>query len=243
MWVDIVMPAYNPGKEFVDAIRSCLGQSYEKYSIIVVDDHSSVDVKKLLWDFPLVKYIRNDKNLGPAGARNVGIKESEADYISFLDADDIMHKDKLKVSVEALSRKEGVGMVCGNYKVMVDRKKLLAPFYKNPIKVNHALLMRQNFIASGSVTVRRSVFDDVGLFDETLWIAEDYDMWMRISEKYDIEYLHKILYYYSVVPEGNSLTQQSGLQADHILNIKKIKQASRERVAGLGVEGRHDKQL
>jgi GT2 family glycosyltransferase len=241
MWVDIVMPAYNPGKEFIDAIRSCLGQSYKKYSIIVVDDHSSVDVQKLLWDFPSVRYIRNDKNLGPGGARNVGIKESKADYISFLDADDIMHKDKLKASVGVLSKKKDIGMVCGNYTVMVDRRKLLAPFYKKPIKVNHARLMRQNFIASGSVTVRRSVFDDVGFFDETLWIAEDYDMWIRISEKYSIEYLHKILYYYSVIPDGNSLTQRSDIQADHIFNIDKIRQASRERIAGLTVEGKHDK--
>jgi len=242
MWVDIVMPAYNPGKEFVDAIRSCLNQSYKKYSIIVVDDHSSVDVKKLLWDFPSVKYIRNDKNLGPAGARNVGIKESKAEYISFLDADDIMHKDKLKVSMDMFSKDKDIGMVCGNYKVMMNRRKLSEPFYKKPIKISHALLMRQNFIASGSVTVKRSVFDDVGLFDETLWIAEDYDMWVRISEKHNIEYLHKILYYYSVIPEGNSLTQRSDIQTDHILNIRKIKQASRERVASLA-GGNRDKQL
>jgi glycosyltransferase involved in cell wall biosynthesis len=231
MWVDIVIPAYNPGKELVDAVRSCLGQSYKKYSVIVVDDHSDIDVKKLLWDFPSIKYIRNDKNLGPGGARNVGIKASEADCISFLDADDIMHEDKLKLSTSVLSKREDIGMVCGNYKVMVDREKLLRAFYKKPIRVDHALLMRQNFVASGSVTVRRSVFDDVGFFDETLWIAEDYDMWVRISERYNIEYLHKILYYYSVIPNGNSLTQRDDIQLRHNDNIRKIKQASMERLA------------
>jgi len=239
MWVDIIIPSYNSGKELVDAVRSCFCQSYKKYSVIVVDDHSSIDVQKLLWDFPSVKYIRNKKNLGPGGARNVGIKQSKAEYISFLDADDIMHKDKLRVSVDALSRKEKLGMVCGNYKIMVDRKKLLNPFYKKPIRVDYASLMKQNFVASGSVTVRRSVFDDVGLFDETLWIAEDYDMWIRIAEKHDIEYLHKILYYYSVVPEGNSLTQRSDIQANHDLNIRKIKQASRDRIEGLPAGARH----
>jgi len=230
MWVDIVIPAYNPGKELVDAVRSCFAQSYKKYSVIVVDDCSSVDVKKLLWDFPSVKYIRNEKNLGPGGARNVGIKISDAECISFLDADDIMHTDKLKLSTKTLLRKKDVGMVCGNYRIMIDRQKLLDPFYKSSIKIDHALLMRQNFVASGSVTVRRSVFDDVGLFDETLWIAEDYDMWVRIAEKYNIEYLHKILYYYSVVPSGNSLTQRSDIQANHNDNIRKIRQASRDRM-------------
>lgn len=232
MWVDIVIPAYNPGKELVDAVRSCFCQSYKKYSVIVVDDHSSIDVKKLLWDFPSVKYIRNEKNLGPGAARNVGINASNADCISFLDADDIMHKDKLKLSIGALLKKDDIGMVCGNYKIMVDREKLLDMFYKKPIRVDHALLMRQNFVASGSVTVRRSVFDDVGLFDETLWIAEDYDMWIRISEKYNIEYLHKILYYYSVVPSGNSLTQRDDIQLHHDDNIRRIKKASIERTGG-----------
>jgi GT2 family glycosyltransferase len=234
MWADIVIPAYNPGKELVDAVRSCMNQSYKKFSVTVVDDHSSIDVQKLLWDFPSVKYIRNDRNLGPGGARNVGIKESESDCISFLDADDIMHEDKLKLSISALSGKEDVGMVCGNYKIMVDRKALQGPFYKLPIKINHRLLMRQNFVASGSVTVMRSVFDEVGFFDETFWIAEDYDMWVRISEKYNIEYLHKILYYYSVVPDGKSLTQRSDIQASHDHNIAKIKQASRERLVRRG---------
>jgi len=241
MWVDIIIPAYNPGKELIDAVRSCFCQSYKKYSVTVIDDHSSIDVKKLLWDFPSVKYIRNDKNLGPGGARNVGIRESEADYISFLDADDIMHKDKLKLSVNVLSKKEDIGMVCGNYRIMINRERLKNSFYKKPIKVNHALLMRQNFVASGSVTVKRSVFDEVGLFDETLWIAEDYDMWIRISEKYNIEYLHKILYYYSVVPSGNSLTQRDDVQLSHDHNIKKIKQASKERMAELNAEKKHDK--
>lgn len=234
MLVDIVIPAYNSGKELVEAVKSCLNQSYKNCSIVVIDDNSAVNIKKLLWDFPGVVYIKNENNLGPGGARNVGIRQSSADFISFLDADDIMHKDKVAKSVEVLSNRNDIGMVCGNYQVIVDRKKLLPPFYKSPIKITHKALLRQNFVASGSVTVRREIFDRVGLFDESLWIAEDYDMWLRVSEQYKIEYLHDILYYYSVVPNGNSLTQRSDIQANHDLNIKNIKRASRERVLSLG---------
>ena len=230
MSVDIIIPAYNPGKELVQAILSCHNQSYEDYLITVIDDNSSIDVKKLLWDFPNIRYLRNEKNLGPAGARNVGIKSSDAEFISFLDADDIMHKDKLKHSMKAMRKDDSLGMTCGNYQVVLNRKKLLEPFYKKPVKINHKSLMRQNFVASGSVTVRKSVFDKVGLFDESLWIAEDYDMWLRISEAYRIEYLHKVLYYYSVVPGGNSLTQRHDVQRDHDKNIERIKSASKDRV-------------
>ena len=232
MFVDIIIPAYNPGKDLIDAVRSCQNQSYENYIITVIDDNSDFDVKKLLWDFPDVRYIRNEKNLGPGGARNVGIRTSKADVISFLDADDIMHKDKLKSSVNCLIKNPDVGMVCGNYQVMVNRKTLRPPFYRKPIRVDHQKLMKINFVASGSTTVRNSVFDEVGLFDEDLWIAEDYDMWLRISEKYKIKYIHDVLYYYSVVPGGTSLTQRADIQDKHSENIAKIRERSAERLRG-----------
>ena len=106
----------------------------------------------------------------------------------------------------------------------------MKPFYKKNIKIDHGTLMRQNFVASGSTSFRRSVVEDVGLFSEKYWISEDYDMWVRISEKYKIEYIHQILYYYSVIPKGDSLTQREDIQEKHIDNIKEIREASRRRL-------------
>tara|TARA_Y100000287_G_scaffold186136_1_gene192131 strand:+ start:6777 stop:7484 length:708 start_codon:yes stop_codon:yes gene_type:complete len=235
MHVDIIIPAYNPGKDLVEAVSSCYNQSYRNFSVIVIDDNSENNVARLLREFPEVKYIRNDKNLGPAGARNVGMKASSGELISFLDSDDLMHRDKLKLSCEAFAKHADVGMVCGNYRIISNRKKLLRPFYSRPIKISHAALMKQNFVASGSVTVKRDVIKDVGGFDEKLWIAEDYDLWIRISERYNIKYLHDILYYYSVVDGGGSLTQRSDIQKDHDKNIKAIRDRSLSRM--LGSEG------
>ena len=91
--------------------------------------------------------------------------------------------------------------------------------------------MRQNFVASGSTTFKRQVLEDVGLFNEKYFISEDYDMWVRIAEKYPIEYIHEILYYYSVIPKGDSLTQREDVQKDHINNINEIKKASLKRMS------------
>ena len=150
-----------------------------------------------------------------------------------MDSDDLMHRDKLKLSCEAFAKHADVGMVCGNYRIISNRKKMLRPFYSRPIKISHATLMRQNFVASGSVTVKRDVIKDVGGFDEKLWIAEDYDLWVRISERYKIKYLHNILYYYSVVDGGDSLTQRSDIQKDHDKNIKIIRERSLDRMSRL----------
>ena len=231
MLVDIIIPAHNPGRFLVQAVRSCFSQEYKKYTVTVVDDNSTEDVKKLLRKYPTVKYIRNDKNIGPGASRNVGIKATSGDLISLLDADDIMHPKKLRFSVDALRKKPDAGMVCGNYQILLNRVRLKKPFYKRPIRVNHSSLMRQNFVASGSTTIKRAVLNEIGLFNEDYRIAEDYDMWLRISEKYPIEYIHKILYYYSVVPRGDSLTQRRDLQESHVENIEEIKRASMKRMA------------
>ena len=229
MLVDIIIPAYNPGSYLRDAIKSCLDQTYKNYRITVIDDCSTENIKSLISDFENINYLRNDDNLGPGGSRNVGIKNTSGDLISMLDADDIMRPNKLELSVKEFEKSKDIGMTCGNYRILVNRKRLMSPFYKMPIKIGHRELMRQNYVASGSVTMKRSVVEDIGLFNEEYWIAEDYDMWLRISEKYPISYIHDILYYYYVLPGGESLTQRSDVQKNHMDNIMKIRSASRER--------------
>jgi glycosyltransferase involved in cell wall biosynthesis len=227
--VDIIIPTYNPGVKIVEAIKSCLNQSYPNYKITIVDDCSKEDLSYLLKQYPNISLLRTPKNVGPAGARNYGIERTNEKYISFLDDDDIMHQDKLHHSVTELEKDKSIGMVCGNYQIIVNGK-VRSPFYNRGIQINWDSLMKQNFVASGSVTVRRDVINDIGNFNEKYWIAEDYDLWLRISEKYPIKYIHKVLYYYHIVPNGNSLTQRSEIQKNHIDNLNKIKNESIKRV-------------
>jgi glycosyltransferase involved in cell wall biosynthesis len=235
--VDIIIPAYNPGAEIIDAVISCYKQSYDNFTVTVIDDNSDEPVERLLSDFQGINYIRNDKNLGPGGARNVGIRATSGEYISLLDSDDIMMPDKLALSVAELQADPDVGLVCGNYRRLINRSRLLPPFYRRPIKVDYESLMRQNFVASGSTTFRRSAAEDVGLFSEKYFISEDFDMWLRISEEYKVKYIHDILYYYSVVPSGSSLTQREDLQSSQESNIAEIKTASRNRIREKSLQG------
>ena len=227
MLVSIVIPAYNSLKELKVALHSCFYQSYKDIEVIVVDDHSTEDLSEIQNDFDL-KYIRNDKNLGPAGSRNVGIKNSSGDIISFLDADDIMTKEKLSLSVPYLASKE-YGMTCGNYKILKNRISLSTPFYKRNINLSYEKMLKINWVACGSVSVRRDVLDDVGLFNEKYWIAEDYDLWLRIMEKYKAKYIHQILYYYSVIEKGGSLTQRDDIQSKYSKYVDEIIDSSKKR--------------
>jgi len=229
MKVEIIIPAYNPGPYLKDAIESCLNQSYKNYSITVIDDCSSENIEGIVKLYPGVNLIKTEKNSGPSAARNLAIKQSKADLISLLDADDIMAREKLFYSVKEFEAAD-IGMTCGNYKILYNRSRMMRPFYSRPIKISYPLMMRQNFVASGSTTIRRDVFDDVGFFDESLWISEDYDMWLRIAEKYSIKYIHRVLYYYSVIKNGGSLTNSSNSEDLGRANNRKIRAASKARM-------------
>jgi glycosyltransferase involved in cell wall biosynthesis len=230
MKVDVIIPAYNPNMRMLEqAVVSAKSQTWNgDVQITIVDDNSSKDLSAFVKKHG-VNYIRNDENKGPSGARNVGIQNTYGDFVSFLDADDVWAPNKILWSLRAFEQHPEIGMTCGNYRFLV-RDRLGRVFYKKPVRIDWRALMRVNYVASGSTTVRRGVLEDVGLFNESYWIAEDYDLWVRISEKYPITYIHKILYHYRVIPGGDSLTQRDDIQAKHIQNIEAIKNASRKRV-------------
>jgi glycosyltransferase involved in cell wall biosynthesis len=230
MKVEIIIPAYNPGPYLKQAIESCLQQSYKNFSITVIDDCSTENVSAITKLYPKVKLLKTEQNSGPSAARNLGIKSTDADLISLLDADDIMAKEKLYYSVEEFRKDGDIAMTCGNYKIIYNRTKMMRPFYSRPIKINYPLMYRQNLVASGSTTIKREVFDDVGFFDESLWISEDYDMWLRVVEKYPIKYIHKVLYYYSVIKNGGSLTNSENSVHAGRVNNEIIRMASKVRV-------------
>lgn len=253
--VDIIMPAHNPGSYIVEAINSCLNQSYKDVLITVVDDASTQDLSFIKKKYPKVNLIRSDVNLGPAGARNLGIKKTSRDFISFLDADDQANQDKILYSLEAFKSipnrpklvnnrpipqnreyllngpiDKSIGMVCGNYQRILTNGKLTSPFYKTAPEINWKTMMKNNLVSTGSVMIRRDVIEKVGMFDERFWIAEDYSCWVRVVEEYRIKYIHKVLYLYRQLPSGGSLTQRTDIQKDHIKNLEIIKKESEERM-------------
>jgi len=214
MNVDVIIPVYNNSRYLEDALASCMLQTYKTFKVFVVDDNSTEDIESVINKFKNVidiTYIKNDENFGPSKSRNIGISMGKGELVSFLDSDDVWDENKLSRSVNIFYIDKSVGMTCGNYRIWVNRRKVMSPFYKKSIKVDFDALKKVNFVASGSVTVRRKVLEDVGLFNENYKIAEDYDLWIRISKKYKIHYIDKVLYLYSRVSDGKSLTKRTDL--------------------------------
>jgi glycosyltransferase involved in cell wall biosynthesis len=190
--ITTIIPTYNRQNHIKRAIESVLNQSTKVDEIIVVDDGSTDDTKELIKDYP-IKYIYQ-QNSGVSSARNSGIKESNGDFLTFLDSDDEWHFDKISKQLEFHTKNKDILFSHTNEKWMRDNKE---------IKIKGANKKFGGFIfedilshctiGASTVMIHRDIVDDIGLFDESLEICEDYDLWLRVAKKYQIGYIDEPL--------------------------------------------------
>jgi glycosyltransferase involved in cell wall biosynthesis len=188
--VSVVVPCYNQAHFLGEAIESVLSQSYPDSEIVVVDDGSTDDTSEVAGRYPKVRLIRQE-NRGLSGARNVGLTESEGEYVVFLDADDRLLPEALEVGLEHLRSHPERALVSGNYRLIAaDGSPLRVQEHPCPEKEHYVALLRYNHIGMhAAVMYRRSVFEAVGGFDTSLRACEDYDLFLRIARKFPI-YCH-----------------------------------------------------
>jgi glycosyltransferase involved in cell wall biosynthesis len=210
--VSVIIPAYNVEKYICETLDSVLGQTYSDYDVIVVDDGSTDQTASILKQY-ITKYPKKirliqKENAGPAKARNVGIRASNGEYIAFIDADDLWLPEKLENQVGYFEKQtEQVGMVYTNAKKFDQQGIWTLPKRYRKEKVEGWIykdLLKDNMIPNQSVMVRRSCFDEVGFFEESLDIIEDHDMWIRIAKKYEIAFLEETLSLYREHSQGRS---------------------------------------
>lgn len=203
--IDVIIPAYNCEKFILDAIKSIESQTLRPGNIFIVDDGSTDNTGKVVLDYknlciiPLT-YIKKE-NGGPNSARNIGIENSNAEFLAFLDADDVWEMNKLaeQMLIFKQSSFKNLGLVYGRYDTIDAEGK---PSNDNIVPLDprckgnaYNILVEANKIlgSASCVLVKKEVFDIVGNFDEDLRFAEDWEMWLRISEKYEIDFSEKVL--------------------------------------------------
>lgn len=193
--VSVVVPLYN-GKAFIaEALSSILRQSYRHIEAVIVDDGSTDDGGDIVASQldERVIYARQ-RNRGIAAARNLGIKRSRGAMIAFLDQDDRFHQDKLAQQVPALLADMTTGVVYSEVPAIDEAGKLLnsgrSVFHGRPSgNVLRASLKRNIVPATAGILVRRTCFDEAGLFDESLSGVDDWEMWTRLAAITQFRYL------------------------------------------------------
>lgn len=220
--VSVIIPNYNHARYVVDAIRSVLGQEYRHFEIIVVDDGSTDNSGEVIAQFgDQVRYIYQ-KNAGLSAARNTGIKASKGSLIGVLDADDMYEPVYLSTLVSILQgNPDADGVYCG-YQFVDHTNNLLPQVEARPVEPDklYAALLDGNFFVPESIFLRRRVYDEVGLFDETLRACEDWDVWLRAAKKYKIIHSTKILARHRVLP-GSMSTDPVRMLNNRLTVLKK----------------------
>lgn len=200
--VSVVIPAYNSERFVNDAIESVLGQRFEDFEIIVIDDGSVDNTRDTISRYPKTKYFYQP-NQGPSAARNRGIVESQGKYIAFLDADDTLLPDSLQLRHDYLERHTDVDFVfsdllrCydigGKPEVHLKENGFLPKFmdavmgqegneYVFGESFTEMALRYHPFIKTPTVMARKATLDRHNGFNSRLFIAEDVDLWLRIAD-------------------------------------------------------------
>lgn len=190
--VSVIITTYNRRRFLREAVLSVLEQDYKDREVIVVDDGSTDGSHDEVGDLP-VTYIRKE-NGGISSARNKGIETAGGEYIAFLDVDDLWKKKKLSTQmVQQMADKDCALSYTDEIWIRNGKRlnqKLRHKKYSGRI-FEHCLPLC--IISPSSAVIKREVFEDVGLFDESLPVCEDYDMWLRVTARYPVLFIERPL--------------------------------------------------
>ena len=192
--ISVVIPVHNRPHAIRRAIDSVLAQELYPDEIIVVDDGSDDKTPYILESYvPKIQIVTQD-NKGVSAARNRGVEASTGRWIAFLDSDDEWERAKLQKQMSFMKRQANVRIsqteerwIRNNMKVNPGKKyaKKSGNIFKSCLKTC--------IVGASTVILERSLFDEMGGFDESLTVCEDYDLWNRIAAKYPIPLLSQAL--------------------------------------------------
>lgn len=205
-FVSAIITTFNRRAFLREALASVLSQDYENMEVMVIDDGSSDGSFEEARGMPL-RYVWKE-NGGISSARNLGISLSKGSHIAFLDCDDLWKKHKLTAQIEALTSSDAP-LVYTNETWLrngkhLNQKKRHAKF--SGWIYHHCLPLC--IISPSSALIERRLFEEVGPFDETMPVCEDYDMWLRITCRYPVLFLEDSL----IVKRGGHEDQLSKSQ-------------------------------
>ncbi len=208
--VTVVIPTYNAIDYLPTTLESALNQTFTDFEIVIIDDGSTDTTAQWLGNLADARIkIILQTNQSVAVARNRGIAESQGKYIAFLDSDDLWEPTKLEKQVQCLEANPDVGLVNVGTKNIDERGNYLATVMPLEIEGNvWQQIIEENIILCGSVPmIRRSCFEEVGVFDGNLLSAEDWDMWIRLAAKYPFGLIREplVLYRQHLKSKSNNL--------------------------------------
>ena len=226
--VSVIMPVYNGGKYIASAVECVLIQNYRNFELIIIDDGSKDNTKLIIEGFKdeKIRYF-GKKNEGPAAARNVGIKNSQGQFVVLLDADDMMTPDFISGHLQEFEKRPDADLIyCDD--CLIDEKDkpirvISRPEYKDSRKVIQDLFSSGFPVVPFRTCIRKEVFEKIGLYDEELLVAEDYDMIRRfVKQQLKLYHLPRALYLRRLTSGGLSRSFSEEKARSHFEVVRRI---------------------
>lgn len=210
--VSVIVATYNRPEALRDCLRSILVQTYPNIEIAVVNDGGlgAKEIIESLNEKGNITYVEHPCNRGIAAARNTGIAAANGKYIAYLDDDDIYYPEHVESLVSVLEgsdyRVAYSDAVRGQQRTIDGRRTVTKRdvSYSFDFDCDHILI--RNFIPTPCILHEKSCLDDVGNFDESLSVLEDWDLWIRLSRKYPFRHVRKVTCEFAWETDGGTLT-------------------------------------
>jgi hypothetical protein len=194
--VAVIIPCYNAASCLARALDSALAQTFRDSCIFVIDDGSTDETDAVLRLYASRIFRASQAHAGQAAARNHGIRLSNSPYVAFLDADDEWLPEKLERQIEILKRDPQIGLIysdCSTSGTGPDAGSHFARVGTPPGGRVFKRFLDSCNVFTPTVVVRRECLDDIGLFNESLLVCEDFNLWLRIAAKWKVAVIPEVL--------------------------------------------------
>jgi glycosyltransferase involved in cell wall biosynthesis/SAM-dependent methyltransferase len=205
--VSIILPVYNGSRYLRQSIESCLTQTYANIELIVVDDASQDDSAEIVAAHadPRITLLRHHTNRKLPAALNTGFRASSGGYLTWTSHDNYFVPTAIAELVDFLEGSQGVDFVYSDQYIVDERDDTVRLDRTGPVE----RLIEESCLG-GCFLYTRAVYEKLGAYDEGLFLAEDYDYWLRALAAFKLAHLGKPLYYYRLHPD--SLSVRRGLE-------------------------------
>jgi glycosyl transferase family 2 len=206
--VSVVMSVYNGQAFLAKAVESILGQSFRDFEFVIIDDGSTDRTAQILAAYASrdsrFRVVRHE-NKGRTESLNIGIRLAQGKYIARMDADDVSLPHRLQVQVDFMELHTEVGLLSGSYERisgdgLLDRVRL--PLLDDEIR---SMMLRENAMCHPAVMMRKEVAIACGGYRKVFSESEDYDLWLRMSERSQLANLEQPILQYRVHPKQASI--------------------------------------
>lgn len=220
--VSINLCCYNSEQFLEETLRSVFSQTYKDWELVVINDGSTDSTERIIQKYLSegwpINY-RCQKNMGLGYSRNKAIELSKGELIALLDHDDLWTPDKLEKQVALFDSQPEVALVYSDASVIDSMGRSLWHYSERVRQTRGWVLPHlflDNFIVCSTVLIRRSVFDEMPWFQPSLKTTEEYELFLRIAEKYKFDFVKEPLVRYRL-HQGNYSWDLSRMQHESIL--------------------------